>query len=64
MASYFFASPVDVEVTLEGEDDRKQVEIKSEKEKIVKCPVYYDGESVVGQVRRAVVLYSNCTDPP
>ena len=51
MASFFFASPVDVDITLEGEDDRKQVEIKQDKEKSIRCPVYFDGESVVGQVR-------------
>ncbi len=50
MAAYFFASPVDVDVRLEGEDDRKKVEIKAEKEKMISCPVYYDGESVAGQV--------------
>ncbi|EIW68717.1 vacuolar protein sorting 26 [Tremella mesenterica] len=52
MTSFFsFASqPVDVEIRLQGEDDRKQVEVKSEKEKKEMCPVYYDGESVVGQV--------------
>ena len=54
MASFFFASPVDVDVTLEGEENRKQVEIKLEKEKPVKCPVYFDGESVMGQVRNIV----------
>ena len=58
MASYFgvFASPVDVDVTLEGEDERKQVELKQEKEKTIKCPVYYDGESLVGQVSRPMML--------
>ena len=50
MAAYFFASPVDVDIRLEGEDDRKKVEIKADKEKMVSCPVYYDGESVAGQV--------------
>ena len=50
MAAYFFASPVDVDIRLEGEDDRKKVEIKADKEKMVSCPVYYDGESVTGQV--------------
>lgn len=57
MASYFFASPVEVDVSLEGEDDRKQVEIKQEKEKTIKCPVYYDGESVVGQVSILAITY-------
>ena len=51
MAAYFFASPVDVEVKLDGEDERKQVDMKSEKERIITCPVYYDGDSVSGQVR-------------
>lgn len=49
-ASYFFASPIDVEVKLEGEELRKQIDMKLEKEKTVSCPVYYDGESVAGQV--------------
>jgi len=55
MAAYFFASPIDVDVKLEGEEARKQVEMKGEKEKIISCPVYYDGDSVGGQV---CVLYS------
>lgn len=48
--AYFFASPLDVDVKLEGEELRKQVEVKSEKDKTVSCPVYYDGDSVTGQV--------------
>ena len=51
MAAYFFASPVDVDIKLEGEDDRKKVEVKADKEKMISCPIYYDGESVSGQVR-------------
>jgi vacuolar protein sorting-associated protein 26 len=50
MAAYFFASPVDVDVKLEGEEIRKQVEVKQEKERTVSCPVYYDGDSVGGTV--------------
>lgn len=50
MAAYFFASPVDVDVKLEGEDIRKQVDVKQEKERTVACPVYYDGDSVGGTV--------------
>jgi Vacuolar protein sorting-associated protein 26 len=49
-AAYFFASPVDVEIKLEGEDSRKSVDTKLEKERSISCPVYYDGESVGGQV--------------
>ncbi len=51
MAAYFFASPVDVEVKLEGEDERKLIDMKTEKEKTVSCPVFYDGDTVAGQVR-------------
>jgi hypothetical protein len=51
MATYFFSSPVDVDVKLEGEEIRKQIESKGEKDRPVSCPVYYDGESVSGQVR-------------
>lgn len=58
MAAYFFASPVDVEVKLEGEDERKKVEIKGEKEKMITCPVYYDGDSVTGQVSISVLISS------
>ncbi|KAJ7480100.1 vacuolar protein sorting-associated protein 26-domain-containing protein [Mycena galericulata] len=50
MAAYFFASPLDVDIKLEGEEQRKQVEMKGEKDKTISCPVYYDGDSVSGQV--------------
>jgi vacuolar protein sorting-associated protein 26 len=50
MAAYFFASPIDVDIRLEAEETRKQVEMKGEKEKVISCPVYYDGDSVGGQV--------------
>lgn len=49
--AYFFASAIDVDIKLEGEELRKQVEIKSDKDKNIACPVYYDGDSVTGQVR-------------
>ncbi|KAJ8597711.1 vacuolar protein sorting-associated protein 26 [Rhizopogon salebrosus TDB-379] len=48
--AFFFTSPVDVDVKLEGEELRKQVDMKSEKERTVSCPVYYDGDSIAGQV--------------
>lgn len=50
MAAYFFASPIDVDIKLDNEETRKQVEMKGEKEKMISCPVYYDGDSVGGQV--------------
>ena len=51
MAAYFFASAIDVDIKLEGEELRKQVDIKADKDKHITCPVYYDGDSVTGQVR-------------
>src|ERR1700679_2603871 len=56
MAAYFFSSPIDIDVILEGEEVRKQIESKAEKDRPVSCPVYYDGESVSGQVRLLVLL--------
>jgi vacuolar protein sorting-associated protein 26 len=52
MAAFFAfgGTPVDVEIKLQGEDDRRQVEVKGEKDKKDMCPVYYDGESVIGTV--------------
>lgn len=50
MAAFFFASPIDVDIKLEGEEARKQVEMKAEKEKVTSSPVYYDGDSVSGTV--------------
>lgn len=54
MAAYFFASPVDVDIRMNDEDSRKQVELKLEKERRESCPVFYDGESVVGQVKHLI----------
>lgn len=44
-----FSSPVDIDIVLDGEEERKQVEVKVDKERKDKCPAYYDGESVKGQ---------------
>jgi len=48
--AFFFASPIDIDVKLEGEELRKQVDMKTDKERTASCPVYYDGDSVAGQV--------------
>lgn len=50
MAAYFFASPVDVDIKLDQEDERKTIDLKAEKERVVSAPVYYDGDAVSGQV--------------
>ena len=63
MAAFFFTSPVDIDVTLEGEEVRKQVESKAEKDRPVSCPVYYDGETVSGQVR-LLRPFARVSSPP
>jgi hypothetical protein len=46
-----FSAGLDADILLYGEDERKIVEVKGEKEgRKETCPVYYDGESVKGQV--------------
>ncbi|ODN75340.1 hypothetical protein L202_06516 [Cryptococcus amylolentus CBS 6039] len=44
------AAPVEVEIILPGEQERRQVEVKSEGGKPEPCPVYYDGETIEGHV--------------
>jgi vacuolar protein sorting-associated protein 26 len=64
MASFFsFASPVDVDIRLEGEDQRKQVEIKMEKDRRESCPVYFDGESIRGTVSGTLYLAGAVESP-
>ncbi|KAL1742294.1 vacuolar protein sorting-associated protein 26-domain-containing protein [Schizophyllum fasciatum] len=52
MAAYFFSSPIDIDIKLSDEEARKHVDMKSDKDKdkVVSCPVYYDGEGVGGTV--------------
>jgi len=50
MASFWFGSPVDVDIRLEGEETRKQVEVKVDKDRKESNAIYYDGESLMGQV--------------
>ena len=48
--SYFFSTPVDIDIVLEDSDDRPTVNMKLDKERIEKAPLYADGESVKGAV--------------
>ena len=48
--SYFFSTPVDIDIVLEEADDRPTVNMKLDKERIEKAPLYADGESVKGSV--------------
>lgn len=48
--SYFFSSPVDIDIVLEDGDNRQMVDMKTEKGRREKAPLYKDGESVKGAV--------------
>ncbi|MCJ1441256.1 MAG: Vacuolar protein sorting-associated protein 26 [Stictis urceolatum] len=48
--SYFFSTPLDIDIVLEDADDRPAVNLKTEKERMEKAPLYADGESVKGAV--------------
>lgn len=48
--SYFFATPVDIDIVLEEFDERQAVDVKLDKNRKEKVPLYLDGESVKGQV--------------
>ena len=51
MSSLFsFSTPVDIDVRLEDEHDRKQVDVKLESPAKETLPVYFDGESLRGSV--------------
>jgi vacuolar protein sorting-associated protein 26 len=48
--SYFFSTPVDIDVVLENTDDRAMVDVKLDKNRREKAPLFMDGESVKGAV--------------
>lgn len=48
--SYFFSTPVDIDVVLQNADDRQMVDVKLDKNRREKAPLYMDGESVRGAV--------------
>lgn len=51
MASFFFSTPVDIDIRLEdADDDRTMVDVKLDKNRREKVPLYKDGESVKGSV--------------
>ncbi|KMQ45988.1 Vacuolar protein sorting protein 26 related [Trichophyton rubrum] len=47
---FFFSTPVDIDILLEDGDERETVDIKLEKNRREKAPLYLDGESVKGAV--------------
>ncbi|KAK9381554.1 vacuolar protein sorting-associated protein 26-domain-containing protein [Kockiozyma suomiensis] len=46
----FFKSPLDIEIRLEGEDQRKHVDVRLDKRRKEKVPLFVDGETVKGTV--------------
>ncbi|KAG0212557.1 Vacuolar protein sorting-associated protein 26B [Mortierella sp. NVP41] len=51
MANLFgFSAPVDIQVALNGEEERKMVEVKVDKDRREKFPLYFDGETVAGKI--------------
>ncbi|KAL6717937.1 Vacuolar protein sorting-associated protein 26 [Lecanora helva] len=48
--SYFFSTPVDIDIVLADTDDRQMIDMKLEKNRREKAPLYMDGESVRGAV--------------
>lgn len=48
--SYFFATPVDIDIVLDDTDDRAMVDVKLDKNRREKAPLFMDGESVKGAV--------------
>lgn len=50
MASLFFSTPVDIDVVLEDLDERQSVDVKLDKDRRERVPLYMDGESVKGAV--------------
>jgi len=50
MSSFFFSTPLDIDIVLEDGDDRPMVDVKLEKNRREKAPLYMDGESVKGAV--------------
>lgn len=50
MTSLFFSTPVDIDVVLEDSDERQTVDVKLDKGRRERVPLYQDGESVKGAV--------------
>lgn len=48
--SLFWSTPVDIDIVLEDADERASVDVKLDKNRREKAPLYMDGESVKGSV--------------
>ncbi|WFD32136.1 Vacuolar protein sorting-associated protein 26 [Malassezia sp. CBS 17886] len=50
MSLFSFSSPVDIDIRLSDEHERKRVDVKADSSAKDTCPVYFDGESLEGTV--------------
>lgn len=48
--SYFFSTPLDIDIILDDTDERAMIDMRLEKNRREKAPLYMDGESVKGAV--------------
>ena len=48
--AYFFSTPVDIDIVLDDGEDRTSVDVKFDKNRREKVPLYFDGESIKGAV--------------
>lgn len=48
--SFFFKAPLDIEIRLDSENSRKQINVKTPQGRLELLPIYEDGESVKGEV--------------
>lgn len=50
MSIFSFSTPLDIDIVLDSTDDRPTVDVKLDKSRREKCPLYLDGETVKGAV--------------
>lgn len=46
------SAPIDIDIHFNGQEQRKQIEAKVDKDKREKYPLYFDGETVAGKVNQ------------
>ncbi|KAF9369460.1 hypothetical protein CPC16_004496, partial [Podila verticillata] len=58
MSSLFgLSTPVDIDIHFNGQEQRKQIEAKVDKDRREKFPLYFDGETVAGKVTESQLFY-------
>lgn len=54
---FSFSAPVDIDIRFNGEEQRKLVEVKVDRDRREKFPLYFDGETVAGRVSNFFSLF-------